>query len=272
VYQRQPLIIASATPNYNDVERCYCIQRIVDPSSTQGGYMAFLYKHCDVDVNPWGHVPRVNGFTKYPDAATFLQDMRNVEFIEDNLTYTIDDVTLTLPVPGDLLTYGIDRRNERVIGSQIEEKHRLIEHALVTESGELAPAALELVLKIVFDSPTPTLIFAVHTSVVSATVASLLDAGVVAVGVTGKTRPDLKAEAVDAFRSGQLQALVGTVTLATGTDGLDKMCDTLLILDDTEDDAMRRQLIGRIMPRGHAAVVAHNNRVVRLVSDITAAP
>ena len=34
------------------------------------------------------------------------------------------------------------------------------------------------------------------------------------------------------------------------TDGLDKMCDWLIILDDTEDDAMRRQLIGRIMPRG----------------------
>ena len=44
--------------------------------------------------------------------------------------------------------------------------------------------------------------------------------------------------------------LIGTASLATGTDGLDKMCDTLIILDDTDDDSLRRQLIGRIMPRG----------------------
>jgi hypothetical protein len=47
--------------------------------------------------------------------------------------------------------------------------------------------------------------------------------------------------------------LVGTASLATGTDGLDKMCDSLIILDDTEDDSLRRQLVGRIMPRGEAA-------------------
>jgi hypothetical protein len=28
------------------------------------------------------------------------------------------------------------------------------------------------------------------------------------------------------------------------------VCDIFLIVDDTEDDALRRQLIGRIMPRG----------------------
>lgn len=47
--------------------------------------------------------------------------------------------------------------------------------------------------------------------------------------------------------------LVATATLATGTDGLDKVCDTLLILQDTQDDSLRRQLIGRILPRGDGA-------------------
>ena len=47
-----------------------------------------------------------------------------------------------------------------------------------------------------------------------------------------------------------LDVLVGTATLATGTDGMDKVCDQLIILDDTDDDALRRQLVGRIMPRG----------------------
>jgi hypothetical protein len=47
--------------------------------------------------------------------------------------------------------------------------------------------------------------------------------------------------------------LIGTATLATGTDGLDKVCNTLFIVNDTDDDALRRQLIGRILPRGDSA-------------------
>ena len=43
----------------------------------------------------------------------------------------------------------------------------------------------------------------------------------------------------------------------------------IVIIDDTEDNAMRRQLIGRIMPRGDAASIAHTNRVVRIVADPT---
>ena len=53
-----------------------------------------------------------------------------------------------------------------------------------------------------------------------------------------------------AFLDGVLDVLVGTASLATGTDGLDKVCNQLIILDDTDDDSLRRQLIGRIMPRG----------------------
>ena len=81
-----------------------------------------------------------------------------------------------------------------------------------------------------------------------------------------------KNEAIEEFKAGRLNALVGTQTLATGTDGLDKMCDMLVIIDDTEDNAMRRQLIGRIMPRGQATTVTHSNRVVRIVASPSAVP
>lgn len=60
--------------------------------------------------------------------------------------------------------------------------------------------------------------------------------------------------------------LIGTATLATGTDGLDRVCDTLLILDDTEDDSLRRQLIGRIMPRGDF-VSTTAKQVIRLMPN-----
>jgi hypothetical protein len=42
------------------------------------------------------------------------------------------------------------------------------------------------------------------------------------------------------------------------------VCDTLLIVDDTDDDAFRRQLIGRIMPRGTGSNVS-SKTVERLV-------
>jgi hypothetical protein len=31
---------------------------------------------------------------------------------------------------------------------------------------------------------------------------------------------------------------------------MDRHCHTLIIVDDTDDNAMRQQLIGRILPRG----------------------
>jgi superfamily II DNA or RNA helicase len=68
--------------------------------------------------------------------------------------------------------------------------------------------------------------------------------------VTGDLSQKDKEHALNLFKSGHLHALVGTATLATGTDGLDKVCHTLIIVDDTDDDALRRQLIGRIMHRG----------------------
>jgi superfamily II DNA or RNA helicase len=82
--------------------------------------------------------------------------------------------------------------------------------------------------------------------------------------VTGGTSAKQKSAAIAAFRRGELEVLVGTASLATGTDGMDKVCDSLIILDDTDDDALRRQLVGRIMPRG-AGGNAAKKQVHRLV-------
>ena len=48
-------------------------------------------------------------------------------------------------------------------------------------------------------------------------------------------------------------AALFATTLATGTDGLDRMCNTMILLNDTDDGALRRQLVGRILPRGKDA-------------------
>lgn len=267
-----PIIICSATPNYNDVERCYCIQRITDRRATEGGYLSFIYRHCGTEVNPFGHVPKVTGFLHYPDAATFLADLPNVEYIEDDLVYDIEDVELKLEIPAELVTLGIDRRRRKMVGSIIERKHTVIDHMLVTPENFLHPAVASVLIPQIMDSPTPVLVFAVHTAVAEAAVNTLIKAKYVALAVNGKMSKVAKNEAIEDFKLGRMNALVGTQTLATGTDGLDKVCDTLVILDDTEDDAMRRQLIGRIMPRGEATTVAHSNRVVRIVATPSVSP
>ena len=267
-----PIIICSATPNYNDVERCYCIQRITDRRATEGGYLSFIYRHCGTEVNPFGHVPKVTGFLHYPDAATFLADLPNVEYIEDDLVYDIEDVELKLEIPAELVTLGIDRRRRKMVGSIIERKHTVIDHMLVTPENFLHPAVASVLIPQIMDSPTPVLVFAVHTAVAEAAVNTLIKAKYVALAVNGKMSKVAKNEAIEDFKLGRMNALVGTQTLATGTDGLDKVCDTLVILDDTEDDAMRRQLIGRIMPRGEATTVAHSNRVVRIVAIPSVSP
>ena len=267
-----PIVICSATPNYNDVDRCYCIQRITDRRATEGGYLSFIYKHCATEVNPFGQVPKVVSFLHYPDAASFLADLPNVEYIEDDLVYDIIDVPLTLEVPAELVSLNVDRRRAKMVGSIIERKHTLIDHMLVTDDGHLTTQVAELLVQAMDDAPTPVLVFAVHTAVAHAAVKTLAAAGFRAQAVDGKMSKVAKNQVIEDFKAGQLEALVGTQTLATGTDGLDKMCDVLVIVDDTEDDAMRRQLIGRIMPRGEATTTAHSNQVVRIVADPTVRP
>ena len=82
--------------------------------------------------------------------------------------------------------------------------------------------------------------------------------------VTGQTPKAQKDELVTRFKRGEFEVLVGTASISTGTDGIDKMCDWLIILDDTTDDAARRQLVGRIMPRG-ADTDASRKQVYRLL-------
>ena len=83
--------------------------------------------------------------------------------------------------------------------------------------------------------------------------------------MTGTVSPKKGKAILDRFRAGELDLLVGTATMRTGTDGLDRVCDTLIIIDDTDDDAARQQLIGRILPRGLETPI-DNKRVWRLVA------
>jgi superfamily II DNA or RNA helicase len=149
-----------------------------------------------------------------------------------------------------------------MVASIIEQAHVVRYQALVADDGFLQRDVLTEVLQVLRKAET-VLIYANHATVAEAVARTLLHSRLGCELVTGKTSKQDKEIAIQRFGT-RNKILVGTATLATGTDGLDRVCDTLLILDDTDDDALRRQLIGRIMPRGDSVALA-DKQVFRLV-------
>lgn len=257
-----PLILCSATPNYNDAERCYCVQHILDPQGTKGGYLQFIYQHCTTEQNPFGMEPIVTGFHNYPDAAAFLADLDGVFYIPDDQVFTIVDVPYAAHVDPHIDTYRFDRRNQRMIASLIELRHTTRYQGLVNEQGLLHDHVVDELFLLL--GSKQVMIYANHATVAVATSQTLYEMGLGHAIVTGGTPKSEKENILQEFKAGIHRILVGTATLATGTDGLDRVCDTLIILDDTDDDALRRQLIGRILPRGSASTSAQK-KIFRMI-------
>lgn len=245
-----PVILCSATPNYNDAERCYCVQHILDPQSVQGGFLQFLYKYCITHQNPFGMTPLVEGFRNFPDAAAYLASLEHVYHVPDDQVYHINNLPYDVTLPDGLEQYGYDAGTERIIASLMEYRHRVRQIGLIDDDGYLQPRVFNEVQRLIGQANTPVLIFAVHLTVVNALTESFSRIGQEYAVITGDTPKSLKDTILQEFRNGQHPVLIGTASLGTGTDGMDKVCDTLILLDDTDDDAFRRQLIGRILPRG----------------------
>lgn len=249
-----PLILASATPNYNDAERVYCIQHVLDPDSCRGGYLQFLYTQCVTKQNPFSMTPDVESFRYHDSAADYLAALRNVFYVPDTTSTHIQPLEYSGQVSVGLTRYHYDRSRHRVCASTMELKHAIRRHQLIVGSS-LRATALDALLSATGSSPA--LVFAQSSIIASVAEASLRElAGRTAGLITGKTSPKSREKIFQDFKSGKIQYLVGTATLATGVDGLDKVCDTLVIVDDTEDDSLRRQLIGRIVHRGRDPISA----------------
>lgn len=243
-----PLFLLSATPNYNDAERVYCVQHILDPLSCKGGFLQFLYQHCDTEQDPFSMVPKVLGFKNHTSAADYLAALPNVYHLPDDLVYDIEDIEYGVALdPG--LELGYDKRNHRMIASIMERRHTERYQGLVDDNGYIDVDVYDQIKKIL-DDDLPVLIFSNHATIAEALSKTFGWDKRKHVIVTGQTSKQEKARLLAEFRAGAHDILIGTATLATGTDGMDRVCDTLVILDDTDDDALRRQLIGRIMPRG----------------------
>ena len=246
-----PIIICSATPNYNDVERCYCILHILNPGSTSGGYIQYIYANCQTEENPFSRTPIVKGFLHYKDAEAYLAAQPKVYYVPDEVKAEVVDVQVQVPSPPDEFeVYGLNRRTGRITASLMEERHQRKFFALVDDDGFLRDEVYDELTTLVGNATTPVLLYCNTTTVAEALAQSCARHNVNYGMVTGKSTQLQKTAEIQRFKDGAYDVLIGTATLATGTDGVDKMCDTLIIVDDTDDDALRRQLMGRILPRG----------------------
>ena len=259
-----PVILLSATPNYNDFERVFCVQTILDPHSVKGGYPAWIYQHCETETNPFGALPKIVGALDGRPAKAHLADLPHVYYVEDpHEDFRITDVVLPTTVPGELEEYGLDLRGERIVASLMEYKSVSRKHQLIGEDGLLHPEVYEVFAEIAGQSTTPVLVFCARSTIARAAYVTALQHGAKAGLVVGDQRAGVADGELHLFKQGELDVLFGTATMSTGVDGLDKVCDMLVLLDDTDDDSLRRQVIGRILPRGAATDVS-KKIVVRL--------
>lgn len=247
---RAPLIICSATPNYNDAERVYCVQHVLDPLSCRGGYIAFLYAHCETEADRYSMTPKVIGFRNVANAEEYLAALPHVYYVPDTVQYKIVDDELAVTTPAEWDEFNFDRKTFRIMASTIEKKHKFIQNSLIGDDGSLSDPAWAWIESKVENASGQVMVYATHETVAKAVANRLYKNNVKHGLVTGKVSKKFKDAQVEAFKDGVLDVLVGTASVSTGTDGLDKVCNTLLILDDTDDDAARRQLVGRILPRG----------------------
>ncbi len=262
-----PLIICSATPNYNDAERVYCVMHVLAPDSVRGGYIQFLYSHCETTVNPFGSEPIVDGFRNGQSAEEFLAALPYVHYVEDEAIkqVVIRDIPADHGEPPDSFDdYGLDRRAGRVLASQMEERHRIKRYQMLNVDSEFRTKLFNQICRLIELAETPVLIYCDSSEIAIALHQKFSQSDRDARCITGTTSATLKHEIVHQFIRKEINVLIGTATMATGLDGVDKMCDVLLIVDDTDDDAKRRQLMGRILPRGLDTDVS-KKQVLRLV-------
>lgn len=248
-----PVILASATPNYNDVERVYCIQHILDPIGTRGGYLQFLYENCTTEENEFGSTPLVTGFRFHTDAADYLSSLPKVVHLPDELEYEIQDIQVADDSTIWNRKYNWFPHMHRIAASLMELRHMKRKQNLLTSDLTHLKERVFLQLKEVLHQfpDDKVLIFCNTATVAKAVHQTFLDADQYPIYMDGSTSPKFKQQWLNDFINREsLKYLIGTATLATGTDGIDKVCDHLIILDDTDDAALRRQVIGRIMPRG----------------------
>jgi hypothetical protein len=167
MHLKAPLFLLSATPQYNDAERVYCIAHVLDPLGHKGGYLEFLYTHCNTRQNPFSMQPDVEGFKHYASAEEFLAAMPHVYYLPDELTYTIDELTAAVPAPAEFDELNYDRRRHRIMASQIEKRHAAVNLGFINDNGLIRDEVFNAI-QTVLTMHDKVLVYATHATVARA--------------------------------------------------------------------------------------------------------
>lgn len=265
------LILCSATPNYNDAERCYGISYILDRLNHGGGFLAWIYRHCRTVPNPFARTPIVEGFLHYDDAAHFLSSQEWTAYIEDEAEWMEED--LLVHSTRDLTHFnelGLNENAHRIMTSEMEARHTVKRLVMLTDDEKLIQGRIfDAIVDYLDRQPhRKFLVFSQNKVIAKALYKSVQNhaTGYSPYLITGDSTEIQAIQEKNAFIKTEKPAvLIGTAALATGVDGIDKVCHHLIILDDTDDATMRRQLIGRVLPRG---VLVRDTIVTRVVTTV----
>lgn len=269
-HTKSALVILSATPNYNDVERVYCVANVLDPHGTKGGYLDWLFANCTTRNNPFGSTPLVEGFADGNSARAHLAALPHVYHVEDpHENFPVAEIVLDTELPQEMKTYGLDHRRLRLMASRMEQVSAARKQQLLRGDGRLQEAVVDPLSEMLGMATGPVMIFCARSTIATAVYQTIYELTLndtqysteLVTFDSNRAKNELKLER---FKEGKVDVLVGTATMSTGVDGLDRVCDMLILLDDTDDDSLRRQVIGRILPRG-ATLDASKKLVVRFV-------
>jgi hypothetical protein len=256
------IIILSATPQYNDADRVYCVQHVLDPNSVRGGYLGFLSNHCTTEINPFAQTPYVTGFQNYSSAEAYLADLPYVFHVPENVHIPIRDVHIVVTKNTDFEKYGLVPNKDRICASQIEARHAEYLWAYHENNSDQLNRDIIGTVMALYNTQS-TIVFSASKTIAQTMAFTLNEVGIDSVLIDGDTKKMDRLTALQRFKQGNVDILICTAAIATGTDGLDQVCDHLIILKDTDDDALRQQLIGRIKPRGDRTDIS-NKRVTRI--------
>ena len=129
----------------------------------------------------------------------------------------------------------------------------------------LRPEVIEQLEMLIQNAPSKVLIYSTSAVILAEVQKFFISQKALFSLISGSSSTKQKEGALSRFLfDDDVYFLLGTAAMATGTDGIDKVADTLIIMDDTPDDSARKQLIGRILPRG-ADSDASKKQVYRFV-------
>lgn len=249
-----PIIMASATPNYNDAERVYCITSIGRKEPSRD-YLTWLYNECNTIPNPFRITPDVDEDKPFKNidggALEYLIAEPYTAYVEDDAVWTPVDLVVQADTPSYFEELNYSKRTHRVMASDMEKRHARIGLQLIDDQRWIREEVHLAVLKAMENFPDRKkwLIFANHKTVAVAAAQTFRHKQNIFL-ITGDTTPDGAQAALSGFKNMDHGLLIGTSSMATGVDGIDKHCQSMIILDDVDDPSLRRQLIGRILPRG----------------------